>query len=138
MDSGRSVSCRTQQLVIEALPDGEVLVYDLRTDQAHQLDADAARVWQHAGDPEALGDLTHEQIRVTLDRLEGLDLLESVSSRRSVLRKAAVVAAIGVPVIRTITAPTAAQASTGLADGQPCSSPLECQSGLCSAGVCGS
>jgi hypothetical protein len=122
-------------LIVERLPDGELLIYDRRTDAAHCLDADAARVW--AGTTTGL---SVEQVRATRARLAELGLIEPAGANRRELllggAKAAAVAAVAIPVIRTIAAPTAAQASSLLPSGSGCSSPAQCQSGLCNGGVC--
>jgi hypothetical protein len=137
-----SPSQRTEDLVIEPMPGGEVLVYDLRTDQAHHLDADAALVWEHAdrADVAALASLSTEQVRTTLAKLGELDLLtQPAMSRRDMVTrgaKIAVVTAAAAPVIRSITAPTPAHASSLTGTGGGCTSSVQCSSGLCLGGLC--
>jgi|ERR1700738_2464920 len=141
---------REQQLVIDELPD-EVLIYDLDRHKAHCLNQTAALVWQHCD-----GNSTPSQIarRLTkklgapfnedlvwlaLRQLERLHLLEqSISlppkflgmSRRQMIRNAGLAAAVAVPLVTSIVAPTAAEASTCVSSGQPCSTSIMCCSVL--------
>ncbi len=52
-------------------------------------------------------------------------------SRREALRRIGIGAAIALPIISTIVAPTPAQAATCKGNGQPCSASADCCSGLC-------
>jgi hypothetical protein len=141
---------REQQLVIDELPD-EVLIYDLDRHKAHCLNQTAALVWQQCD-----GDSTPSQIarRLTkklrapfnedfvwlaLRQLEKLHLLEqSISlppeflgmSRRQMIRNLGLAAAVAVPLVTSIVAPTAAEASTCVSSGQPCSTSIMCCSVL--------
>ncbi len=137
---------RTQGLLIETVHD-ETLVYDAERDEVHCLDARAAAVW-HCCD----GHTTIEEIATrtalstadaasTVRAMAARHLLEPATgvSRRDVLRTvtigAAAVAA-GAPVIKSIVAPTAAQAASCQGSGAMCSSSSQCCSGLCSGGTC--
>jgi coenzyme PQQ synthesis protein D (PqqD) len=141
---------RSEGLVVEAVGD-EVLVYDLGSDEAHSLDAAAASIWRAcdgAGTVSGISarvGLSEAAVESTVERLAGLDLLAAGSfessqhSRRAVLRRGLVVGAAGiaaVPVIRSIVAPTAAQAgSPGCAGlNQSCVSATCCSPYVC----CGS
>ena len=142
--------------------DGELLLFDSERNRAHSLNATAAAVWEACD-----GQRSHEELaagcgideptlELALDRLRGAHLLDEVEvlqtgvSRRLMIRRSLAAGAalgIAVPVIRSITAPTAAMAATnGRVKGQAgkhctktsqCSPASFCQSGLdsCQRGV---
>jgi len=143
---------RKQGLVIDDLPN-EVLVYDLERDQAHCLNRTAALVWRacdgDTGAPEIARRLrveldapfNEELVWMALDQLEKQHLLEHAIavpsqfthlSRRQMIRNLGLAAAIAVPVVTSIVAPTAVQAATCQQSGNPCvpsklcCSPLGC------------
>jgi hypothetical protein len=115
---------------------GELLVYDEQRDVACRLNRTAALIWQSADGErsvadlvgvlrEELGDLADEDlVMVTLDRLEEQGLLESGYprrephaarlSRRRFIRRVGVVgtAALALPVVQSIVAPTPAAAQS--------------------------
>ena len=118
---------RKDGLVVEELPD-ELLVYDLDRNKAHCLNNTAALVWKHCdgGTPTAdialilrdelntpvdeevvwfsLGQLSRAHLlREPIQRPEGKPGL----SRRELIRKAGIAAAVAVPLVTTILAPTA-------------------------------
>ena len=147
---------RTQGLLVQEL-DGEVLVYDRLRHKAHCLNQTAALVWHRCdgntnADQIALllskkTDSTVDQIVVwmALKQLATADLLEgdapewreqSGITRREVIRRIGVSAAIVLPVVSTIVAPRAIQAGTCGATGIPCISPSMCCSFLCNMGTC--
>jgi hypothetical protein len=149
-------AARREGLVVRKLND-DVLIYDTKTNHAHSLNQNAALIWEHCDGKRTLGDLSNmlqgnvpgkerEQLTwIAIDQLQRSGLLlgqvaspESVKgmTRRQLIKAAGIAALIAVPVVSTIVAPKAAQASTCLASGQGCSSSAECCSGLCSANVC--
>jgi len=95
---------------------------------------------------ESFSDIQKEQIvGITLAQLNQAHLLESpvaspvfgnAVSRRQLIKAVGIAALVGLPVVSTIIAPTAARASTCLASGQGCSTSAQCCSGLCSTGTC--
>jgi Coenzyme PQQ synthesis protein D (PqqD) len=128
-------TARTDDLVVTDA-DGDTLVYDLRTHRAHSLDPAAARLWRLCdgtrdlsalaaaldadggadGDPEAS---RTEVVRYALARLARAELVRDVPagadrplSRRELLRRlgAAGAAAVVIPAILTVVAPTTLQA----------------------------
>ena len=141
---------RAEDLVVEEL-DGEFLVYDTGRDKAHCLNGTAAAVWRRCDGrrtveelgvlvaPQADPELREEIVLSTLAQLDRRNLLvESLPaggriSRREMMRKAALVGAVGLslPVVRSIVAPTAAQAATCVPSGGPCTASAQCCSGLC-------
>ena len=145
---------RSADLVVEEL-DGEVLVYDLRSHDAHRLNATAATVWRHCDGEnsiEAIAALldaadpagAEPGVWMALEELDAKGLLEDPAdvpvSRREAIRKLAFAGAIGalaLPVVKSIVAPTAAQASTCIPPGQanPGGDPADCCSGAQVAGT---
>ena len=132
---------RAEGLVIHELPD-EVLIYDQTTDQAHCLNHTAALVW-HAcngrlAPAQIAGKLTkklhvevpEEMVLLALLDLERIHLLEPEETgpvsfagltRRQMVRALGLTAAVVLPAVTTIMAPTPAQASSCISPGQPCS-----------------
>jgi len=121
---------RTKDLVIRKLGD-ETLVYDLANDQAHCLNETAAFVWKSCDGKTTAAKTARDMRRVlrgpadigvvwlALEQLERIDLLENYRkpgdtrfvSRRDLMLKYAP-AALALPVIMSITAPTAAQSAS--------------------------
>lgn len=147
---------RKEGLVVKELDD-EVLVYDLDTDKAHCLNQTAARVWKSCDgkrtvnqlrrlmEKEAGSSVPEEMVWLALDQLEKFKLLDShlsrpthlaATSRRQLMRKLGIAAAVSIPVITSIIVPTAAQAAscnsqTNRDDNCPCNSSSQCASGCC-------
>jgi hypothetical protein len=117
---------RTEKLIIKELAD-ETLVYDLERDQAHCLNSTSAFVWKNCDGEitvreiaQLLGrqehtDVDESVIWLALDQLETFHLLESTVvkpsnlsglSRRQLVKKVGF-AALALPVIVSIAAPTA-------------------------------
>ena len=141
---------RADGLVIHALPD-EVLVYDRERDQAHCLNQTAALVWRACDgslSPARIAQqlttqldqtVSEDIVLLALARLDQFHLLEPAPSyqatlpalsRRQMVRTLGVAAAVALPVITSIVAPTPAQAATCIAPGQPCSPTILCCSTL--------
>lgn len=137
--------------------DDEVLVYDRERDRAHCLNMSAGALWRLCDGKTSTLDLAKSLEQKTGARLNerviwlGLEELrrnhlldESVlwpeqmdaakgMSRREAVRRIGVGAAIGLPIVLSITAPTAAQAAQSCA-GQcrPCKTNADCCVGVCS------
>src|SRR5205085_5142573 len=148
-DRQRKPLARKNGLVIQELPD-EVLVYDLDSDRAHCLNQTAAFVWQRCD-----GRNTAEQIArklgrqfdcsvdekivwLALDQLGRNRLLERQPvpppslmgmNRRAMVRALGLAAAIAVPVVTSIVAPTPTQAATCTPNGGACATSAECCAG---------
>jgi hypothetical protein len=141
---------RADGLVIHDLPD-EVLVYDRERDQAHCLNQTAALVWRACDGslpPARIAQqltaqldqaISEDVVLLALAQLDQFHLLEpapgyqatlSALSRRQMVRTLGVAAAVALPVITSIIAPTPAQAATCIAAGQPCSPTILCCSPL--------
>ncbi len=128
---------RKEGLVVQELHD-EVLVYDLRTNQAHCLNKTAALVWKHSDGKTTAAEMASilrkeigspvdaQVVLLALDRLGRANLMDQQSSserldrvsRREVLRKIGWAAAVSLPLVTSITAPTAASAATCIPESQ--------------------
>jgi len=125
---------RKDDLIIEQVGD-ETLVYDLRNDRAHCLNPSAALVWELADgqtDTEAITEEVREKfgpetdpiiIDYALTRLGRAHLLEAQAgaarsglTRRDVVRRLGRAAAISLPLVTSILAPTAARAQSTIPD----------------------
>ncbi len=150
-------------LVIKELP-GETLVYDLERDEAHCLNQTAALVWKGCDGKTTIAKMTSllqtqldtsvnaDVVWLAIKQLQRFHLVESYAeetvalpsvSRRSLVLKYAP-AALVLPLIMSISAPTAAAASTNPACATPpfpegcnCTGDSDCASSNCNAGVCG-
>jgi hypothetical protein len=146
-----SPTARKDGLVVEELPD-EVLIYDVNRHKAHCLNQTAAIVWKHCNGRTTIPEMTEilqkdsevpvndDVTWLALEQLEKVHLLlEPVArpartkgvSRRDAMRKIGFAAAVALPLVTSIVAPTPAQAATCLPPGSPCGSGAECCSGTC-------
>ncbi len=148
---------RKDDLVISELDD-ETLVYDLERDEAHCLNQTAALVWKRCDGKTTVGEmasLLQKQLRGSVDveivwlalkQLQRSHLIDksaasaaglrSVSRRRLLLKYAP--AALALPVIMSIVAPTPAAGASCGGEGQACGSghPACCARLTCSGGTC--
>lgn len=144
-------AARESRLLVRELAE-EVLVYDEEGHRAHCLNRTAALVWRacDGGTPvpriaERVGaqlsaHVSEEVVWLALEQLGEFDLLAtnatrapqpaSLISRRRMLRRLGVAAAVSLPLITSVVSPTAAEAQS------PCNEtncpPPQC----CSGGVC--
>jgi hypothetical protein len=148
---------RTRDLVLRTVGD-EVLVYDLTRHRAHSLNRVAAAVWRRCDgtrDAAAIGaevraadgtPVTVEAVRYALAELGRARLLmgpggEVGVTRRELVRRLGTAAAVALPVVTSIVAPTAAQAQSQPPGLPPCGNCLTgpgpgCQVAACQAAVC--
>ena len=147
---------RKEGLVIQTLPD-ETLVYDLERDVAHCLNRSASVVWEHCDGQTTTGQIARAValeideaiderfVWLALDQLRRNNLLAEMPdrpsnmngiNRRTALRALGLSAAVAVPVVASIIAPTPAQAATCLGGGAACTSPAQCCSFVCNSNVC--
>lgn len=140
-------AARRTGLVVRDLAD-EVIVYDLERHQAHCLNRTAASVFRGADGTRSLDDLgallgdgfdreeREAAVRMAIDQLASAQLLDAGlppgtpaegPSRRSVLRQAGLGAALLLPAVVSMLAPTPAEAAatcvtacTGQLPGTPC------------------
>jgi hypothetical protein len=146
---------RRDEFVVQELESGEVIAYHRDTHETHCLNPIAAQVWIAAdgrtspsqissglslganeADP---ADLTHR----ALTQLTAAGLVEWVERDSGMSRRDALVhagaglaAAVTVPLVLSIVAPTPAEALTCLASGASCTSDGQCCSGRCVGGFC--
>lgn len=147
---------RTQGVVIQDMPD-ELLIYDLETHKAHCLNQTAALIWKQCDGKTNVADLAvilsaelntqpdEDLVWLVLEQLSKARLLEERMfqrvagagiSRRELVRRLGMGAALAVPLVISIVAPTAVSAQTCLANMKPCSPPGDnnaCCSQCCSA-----
>ena len=148
---------RSVGVVVREL-DEEVLVYDLDTHRAVCLNGAAASVWRLCD-----GRRTPEEIRralakanasavpaefvwLALEQLGRDGLLDARLparpqalaglSRREMMRRVGLAAAVALPAVASIVAPTPAQAASCLPTGAPCNDGAECCSSVCTSNQC--
>jgi hypothetical protein len=151
---------RSKDLIIEELPD-EVLVYDLEKDKAHCLNRTSALVWRHCDGRTTVPEMSwllskglnvpvdEEVVWLALRQLGRYGLLQNSLapspdikrvSRRDLMKYAP--GALSLPLIMSVTAPTAAQVSSQCLQltNRPlncsCNANLQCESDNCCCGSC--
>ena len=145
---------RTDQLIVQEVPN-EVLVYDLERHQAHCLNRASAFVWKHCDGKTTVAQAARllerelsqavgpDVVWLALSQLRKFHLLGEAEgtifttrvSRRDLVRKH-LPAALALPLIMSIAAPTAAQTATCVGQGQPCGNGVQCCPGLTCDGTC--
>jgi coenzyme PQQ synthesis protein D (PqqD) len=147
---------RREGLVVQELSD-EVLVYDRKRNKAHCLNQTAALVWSHCDGKSSVAEMARAIARETnapvdedliwlgVEQLSDTHLLQQSASmpepkaglsRREVIRRIGLTAAVALPVVTSIVAPSAAQAANCRTAGQTCTTAAQCCSGVCNAGTC--
>jgi hypothetical protein len=156
---------RTEQLVVQEVTN-ELLVYDLDRHKAHCLNKTSAIVWQHCDGKTTVSAVARlieremnmpvgdDVVWLALKQLEKFHLLqERIAQPRKVSRRDLILkyapATLAVPLILSISSPTAAQASSAppppadpcIADpggiGCPCTFDAQCNTFNCNEGMCG-
>lgn len=163
MKSPQMPTARKEGLVIQELSD-EVLVYDLSSNKAHCLNQTAAFVWKACDGKNSIGEIvtnfekqtgdkvSEDLIWLAIDQLNEKKLLMEEmprkfegQNRRQVLKKIGLASVIALPIVASLTAPTAALAVTcsgtvgscvGCPDGTPCDVDMDTIIGMCLAGIC--
>jgi hypothetical protein len=148
---------RKDELVIRELSD-ELLVYDLKLHQAHCLNQTAAAVWKLCDGKATVRDITNaltNELQMPVDErivalalkqlakfhlLDGADKLQLPPeilrvSRREMMRRMGVAAAVALPLIISISAPTTVQAASCVT-GSCTAGGLPCCVGTCQSGIC--
>ncbi len=162
-DSQALPFARTAQLIVQEVTD-ELLVYDLDRHKAHCLNKTSALVWKHCDgqttvravartlEQELNTPVETDVVWLALRQLEKFHLLQGrvpqpkgVSRRDLILKYAP--ATLAVPLILSISSPTAAQAGSPVPPdpcvanprgmGCPCGNDNDCDSFNCSGGTCG-
>lgn len=163
MDRNYFPKARSENLIVEQL-DGETLVYDVERDRAHCLNSTAGQVWKLCNGRRSLNDIaqllhrgtskpdaetikaTEELVWLALDQLNRDHLLIQETftrskvptiSRREAIRRVGIGATIAIPIVASITAPTAVQAGSCGHTNSNCATGAECCSGICNgSGKC--
>jgi hypothetical protein len=137
--------------------DAEVLIYDPQRDVGHCLNSTAAAVWRLCDGKSSPRQIAAELsrqfsapveervVQLALGQLADANLLVERKvtvgslSRRVAIRRMGIAAAIALPLITSIVAPTPAHAASCLPNGQPCANFLQCCSLICGplSHVCG-
>jgi len=149
----QSPRARKSNLIIKDLPD-ETLVYDLNNDKAHCLNVTAALVWKHCDGLNTVSDISQilaaqtktdadeTVVWLALDQLRKFDLLEAAPaapaylagmSRRQWVRNVGF-AAVALPAIISIAAPTAQAQGSKAPPGACCTTNADCISNSCANG----
>ena len=138
---------RTKDVVVQELKD-EVLIYDLKTNQAFCLNDTAAKVFNACGSSgtatfaelKSRYKFSDDLIHLALETLQENNLLEADYtapfaglSRREVIRRVGLASLIALPVISALIAPQAAHAASPFMAGsrslrQSCHNSTECSS----------
>jgi hypothetical protein len=164
-------NARRHDLIVEELAD-EVLVYDLKTDQAHCLNRMSALIWKNCdgekNETEIAAALAQELqspvsvpvVMLGLEELASFDLLQNETneasgpgklppatvSRRQLIQNLGLAATLSLPLIMSISTPTAAGVGGSTTDpcianprgiGCPCNTDFDCDSANCNGGTCG-
>jgi hypothetical protein len=144
-------AAREARLLVRELAE-EVLVYDEEGHRAHCLNRTAALVWKScdgrtsvARIAERVGaqmsaHVSEEVVWLALEQLAEFELLStgapraaaaaSLISRRKMLRRLGVAAAVSLPLITSVVSPTAAEAQSPCNE-QNCPPPMCCSGGVC-------
>jgi hypothetical protein len=139
---------RQQSVIVKDLLD-EVLIYDLDRNKAHCLNQSAAIVWRNCDGKSSISQIrkvlqkelstpvSEEVVWLAIDQLNQFHLLEqgitrpqNGVSRRSVLKNIGI-AALAIPAIVSISAPTAQAQASCLPRDTPCTTNAQCCSGNC-------
>lgn len=155
---GTLPQCRTEQLVIQKTAD-ETLVYDLDRHKAHCLNRAATAVWSRCDGTTTVAEMAEilerdlnipadeQVVLLAISQLGKAKLLDgpalklftgAIPARREVIKRMGLIgaAAMLLPVITSIVAPTAVSAATCLAQGKNCTASAECCSGVCDLMKC--
>lgn len=148
---------RTEKLLIQELAD-ETLVFDLERNRAHCLNRSAASIWKHCDGKTSIREIS-KAVSQALDakideravwfaisqfnkdhlldhRLPVPPAMFAGMNRRQMIRALGVAAAVAVPLVTSVVAPSAVQAASCLPSGAACTGSAECCSGLCNNSIC--
>ena len=145
---------RTEGLVVQQLAE-EVLVYDQSRHKAHCLNHTAALVWEQCDGRSSVKEIARklslemeaeveaDVVWLAVEQLSKTHLLKEVGSRsgegvsrREVMRRIGIGAAVALPIVTSIVAPKASEAANCRPSGTACTTSAQCCSGLCNAGTC--
>ena len=147
---------RKKGLVVQELA-GELLVYDRDNNKAHCLNSTAAFVWKYCDGKTTISQIAgavegnvnepvnDDLVWLGIEQLNKSNLLRvpakfsgypSGLSRREVMKRIGLVAAVALPVVTSIVAPNAAHAANCRPSGAACTASAQCCSGLCNVDRC--
>ncbi|HMF57635.1 MAG TPA: PqqD family protein [Pyrinomonadaceae bacterium] len=147
---------RTDQIIFKELAD-ETLVYDESRNEAHCLNRTAAFIWKHCDGRTSVAKMVRLLERETkmaaqdqvvwfaLGQLHKSHLLEEPLagtvkpariSRRDAIRALGIAAAVSLPLVTSIVAPTAADAASCGGQGTPCQNNSNCCPNCSCDGFC--
>lgn len=165
MDNNVVLVARNRSLVIQEMTE-EVLIYDLDANKAHCLNQTAAFVWNACDGKNTVGDIIKalknktksnipdQLVWLAIDQLNERELFSealprnfSRTNRREVLKKIGFTAAVSLPIVASLIAPSAISAQSdacsgtvtncvGCADGTPCDVDMDTIIGMCIGGAC--
>jgi len=138
MDPKFKPVARTEGLVVQEMPD-EVLVYDMKSNEAHCLNTTAAFIWQSCSGSNSVADIERmlatknnaaidvDLVRLGIDELSTRGLISNPAptsglNRREVLKRIGLASVIAVPVVASLVTPKSAMAATSCA----CVNPGDC------------
>ena len=134
---------RRDGLLVQAIDD-EVIVYDTERHKAHCLNRTAAAVWEHCDGQTTVAEVARRLARefeapidqtavwLAVEQLQKAHLLTEAPqppsglSRRDVLKRLGVAAALAVPLVTTIVTPAAGQGASCIPFGGPCLTTSQC------------
>lgn len=150
-------TARDSKLVVRELAE-EVLVYDAEGHRAHCLNRTAALVWKHCDGKTSVSGIARrvsrelsstvsdELVWLALEQLDEFGLLlaaaqrptaaalrptaSNLISRRKMMRRVGLAAAVSLPLITSIISPTPAQAQSPCTE-TSCPPGTTCQAGIC-------
>ncbi|HEV8591202.1 MAG TPA: PqqD family protein [Pyrinomonadaceae bacterium] len=135
---------RQSDLVVQEL-NGEILIYDLRSNKAFCLNETSARIWQACNGNNTVSDIStllgsEDLAWLALNDLKKEKLVEHElptpakfdgMSRRQVVKHIGLSSMLALPVIAGMVAPAAAQAASCLANDANCTASAQCCSMCC-------
>lgn len=155
-------SARRDALVVQELYE-EVLVFDTKTNKAHCLNQTASKIWRLCDGTNTVVDLKllieietdskvpEDLIWLAIEQLSQKDLLETripesfkLQNRREIVKKIGLAIVIALPLVASVTAPSAAMAvacsgivtsCTGCGSGTVCRK-KDTTTGMCAGGNC--
>jgi hypothetical protein len=140
MTKSQCPKARFEDLVVQSL-DGETLIYDLKTNEAHCLNETAAFIWNSCKGDRSIDDLTTdvegkfghrvqpEMVRFALKQLDDKKLMVdsgivglAMPSRRQVIKKIGLASAVAIPIVASLVTPSSVYAAASCA----CTAPGDC------------
>jgi hypothetical protein len=147
----RMPTARQEGLLVRELND-EVLVYDLERHKAHCLNTTAALVWRRCDGQTRISEITQaiqsasgrslddDAVWFAIEQLKRAHLIDAATvresgsprlSRRELIKKVGIAAAVALPLVTSIAAPTAVEAATCLPPNAACTANAQCCNGTC-------